>query len=166
MLWWSCWLAPRFVVNALLKVFCWCYLEFTQHFCQEWKEVHVMSLLSQPQPCLCKVLRPCVLTVTHVLFTFLLKGEVRDVEGHVSYRILGAWDTGLELISVDGECSLILSIFWDWIRNLEVINISYLKFSTCCHDIPSIISYLRQLNISWIMVPITSVYMYLNALSL
>lgn len=30
-----------------------------------------------------------------------LTGEVRDVEGHVSYRILGAWDTGLELISVD-----------------------------------------------------------------
>ncbi|XP_067049202.1 oxysterol-binding protein 1-like [Acropora muricata] len=30
-----------------------------------------------------------------------LTGEVRDVEGHVSYRIVGAWDTGLELISVD-----------------------------------------------------------------
>ncbi|KAK2552675.1 Oxysterol-binding protein 2 [Acropora cervicornis] len=33
-----------------------------------------------------------------------LTGEVRDVEGHVSYRILGAWDTGLELISVDDVC--------------------------------------------------------------
>lgn len=43
-----------------------------------------------------------------MLFEFSLKGEVRDVDGHVSYRIVGAWDTGLELISVDGECSLIL----------------------------------------------------------
>lgn len=30
-----------------------------------------------------------------------LTGEVRDCDGHVSYRIVGAWDTGLELHSVD-----------------------------------------------------------------
>ncbi|XP_073251035.1 oxysterol-binding protein 2-like isoform X1 [Porites lutea] len=30
-----------------------------------------------------------------------LTGEVRDRDGHVSYRITGAWDTGLELLSED-----------------------------------------------------------------
>ena len=36
---------------------------------------------------------------------FCVKGEVRDVDGHVSYRIVGGWDTGLELLSVDGGCT-------------------------------------------------------------
>ena len=38
---------------------------------------------------------------------FCVTGEVRDVDGHVSYRIVGAWDTGLELLSVDGKVILI-----------------------------------------------------------
>lgn len=33
-----------------------------------------------------------------------LTGEVRDADGHVSYRIVGAWDTSLELLSVDDSC--------------------------------------------------------------
>ena len=35
-----------------------------------------------------------------------MTGEVRDRDGHVSYRITGAWDTGLELLSEDGKTLL------------------------------------------------------------
>lgn len=33
-------------------------------------------------------------------------GEVRDCDGHVNYRIVGAWDTALELFSADGKSAV------------------------------------------------------------
>lgn len=42
----------------------------------------------------------------YVLFC-MPTGEVRDRDGHVSYRITGAWDTGLELLSEDGKLTLL-----------------------------------------------------------
>ena len=55
---------------------------------------------------------------------FTVTGEVRDKEGRVNYHVVGAWDSGLELHSVDGKVTSLYIIFFCQLKYYGQANVS------------------------------------------